>query len=263
MSLYAPRDQAPDASPTIAHGLRVLRAFRSNRAPLSNAELVRRTGMSKAAVSRFTSTLLHLGYLRHVPGSRSFELTADPFGVGDAFVATSDMLKTSVPIVQGLANSLGVAAALAQGDQLEMLYVAYHASRPVAALRLNVGSLLPMGSTAIGHAYLFGLPPRQRTPLIDALKRETHGNGAALERSIRASFAELQATGTCGVQSLPGTYSVAAPLFVGRERRVMALACGKAGVRPDLEVERQRIAPALKEAAARLEALLAACDGPP
>ena len=35
--------------------------FRAARAPLSNAELVRRTGLPKATVSRLTTTLISIG----------------------------------------------------------------------------------------------------------------------------------------------------------------------------------------------------------
>jgi hypothetical protein len=43
----------------------------------------------------------------------------------------------------------------------------------------------------------------------------------------------------------------------------MGLSCGKADVQPDLAAERKRIAPVLKEAAVRFEALLANFDGQP
>jgi hypothetical protein len=52
-------------------------------------------------------------------------------------------------------------------------------------------------------------------------------------------------------------------VHVGRERVPMGLSCGKADVQPDLAAERKRIAPVLKEAAVRFEALLANFDGQP
>jgi hypothetical protein len=83
-------DRASAGVQTVQRGLQVLRAFRSDRAALSNLELVQRTGLSKATVSRLTSTLLHLGYLRHVPGSRAFALSAAPLGIGHAYLAASE-----------------------------------------------------------------------------------------------------------------------------------------------------------------------------
>lgn len=52
-------------------------------------------------------------------------------------------------------------------------------------------------------------------------------------------------------------FGVAIPIRVGHEDVAMGLSCGKAEIKPDLAAERKRIAPALKKAAARLEARLA------
>ncbi|MES2999514.1 MAG: IclR family transcriptional regulator [Pseudomonadota bacterium] len=248
---------------TVAHGMQVLRAFRSDRAPLSNSELVRRTGLSKASVSRFTSTLLQLGYLRHVAGSRAFELAAGPLAVGHSFIASSELLQTANPFLQGLADRLGVSVALAVADGHDMLYIAYKAGSRVATLRLGVGSVLPMASTSIGRAYLWALPPARQKRVIADLRKSAGSQGAALERSIRDSFTELQTTGTCGVLGgfQRGAYGVALPVRIGREQVVMGLSCGKAEVQPDLAAERKRIAPVLKAAAPQLEALLADFDG--
>jgi DNA-binding IclR family transcriptional regulator len=255
----------PPSVLTVERGMRVLRAFRSDRAPLSNVDLVRRTGLPKATVSRLTSTLLHLGYLRHVPGSREFELTAGPLSVGHAFLAASDMLKSAEPFMQSLADRLGVSVALAIGDGLDMLYIGYRASRRVSTLRLDVGSVLPMGTTSIGHAYLYAQPAPEQRRLIASLKRQAGDRGAALESGIQQSFTGLQQTGTCGVLGgfQHNAYGVALPVFIGRDRIVMGLSCGKAEVQPNLAVEHRRIAPVLKEAAMRFEELLAGFEGPP
>jgi DNA-binding IclR family transcriptional regulator len=250
---------------TVERGLQVLRAFKSDRAPLTNTELVRRTGLSKATVSRLTSTLLQLGYVRHVPGSREFQLAAGPVGVGHAFIASSELLQTARPFMQSLADRLGVSVALAIGDGLDMLYIAYRASHRVATLRLDVGSVLPMGTTSIGHSYLWALPAGEQRSLVAKLRRSAGPRAAALESGIRESFRELESTGTCGV--LGGfqrdAFGVASPVRVGRDRVVMGLSCGKADLQPDLAKERKRIAPVLKEAVVRFEELLADFDGKP
>jgi DNA-binding IclR family transcriptional regulator len=250
---------------TVSRGMQVLRAFRSARRPMTNSEIVRATSLPKATVSRLTSTLLHLGYLRHVRGTREFELGAAPLGVGHAFIASSELLRVAEPFMQDLADRLGVSVALAIADGLDMLYVGYRASRKVATLRLGVGSVLPMGTTSIGHAYLWGLDEEQRQRQIAALTQAEGAHQAVMLRGMEESFAELASTGACGV--LGGyqrdAYGVAVPVRVGRERTVMGLSCGKADAQPDLTAERKRIAPVLKSAAARFEDLLAGLEGRP
>jgi DNA-binding IclR family transcriptional regulator len=131
----------------------------------------------------------------------------------------------------------------------------------VATLRLGVGSVLPMSTTSIGRAYLWGLPEAERQRLIDEHKRRAGAQGDALEQAIDASFAELDSSGTCAVLGgfQRSTFGVALPLRLGRERTLMSMSCGKADVDFDLQAEHERIAPVLKETAAPLEAELAGC----
>ncbi|MFT3780116.1 MAG: IclR family transcriptional regulator [Ottowia sp.] len=249
---------------TVERGLEVLRAFRSARTPLTNAELVRRTGLPKATVSRLTSTLVQSGFLRLVPGKREFELAAGALGIGHAYLATNDLLQAAQPLMQELADRLDVSVALGIQDGIDLLYVGYRVSRKVATLRLGVGSVLPMSTTSIGRAYLWGLAPPQRRQLVQEHVRRAGAEGKALARAIDASFAELQATGTCAVLGgfQRGTFGVALPIRVGRAGLPMSMSCGKADIALNLQSEHARIAPALKQAATRLQDLLAGFDGP-
>jgi IclR family transcriptional regulator, positive regulator for flagellar biogenesis len=257
--------EAETALLTVERGMHVLRSFRCERASLTNAELVRRTGLSKATVSRLTSTMLQVGVLRHAPGGREFQLATGPLAIGHSFLASSALMRAADPHLKQLADRLGVSVALAVGDRLQMLYVGYQAGREVGTLRMGVGSVLSMGSTSIGHAYLWGLPAPDQERLLPELRREAAGDAAAVEAAIRHSFAELESTGTCGVLGghRRGTYGVSLPVRLGRQRIVMGLSCGKADVRPDLAAERRRIAPALHKAARELEQALAEVDGQP
>jgi len=250
---------------TVARGLQVLRAFGPNRGPLSNSQLARDTHLSKASVSRLTSTLIQLGYLRHVPGGRQFELAAGPLAVGHAFVASSELLQTALPLMQELANRLDVSVALGIRDGLDMLYVGYRVSVRTGTLRLGVGSVLPMDTTAIGNAYLWGLPAAEREDLVSRLRGAAGAEGARVERRIRLSFSQLRRSGTCAVLAgyQRGTYALALPVRVGRQHILMGFSCGKADVQPRLRAERERIAPELLAAARRLEHLLEDFEGPP
>ena len=250
---------------TITRGMQVLRAFRSHRATLGNAELVRVTGLPKATVSRLTGTLVQMGFLRHPPGSREFELAAGALSIGHVFVASNDLLQAAEVCMQELADKLAVSVALAVRNDLDMLYVGYRASQKVSTLRLGVGSVLPMGTTSIGHAWLWAQPREERARHLAALKRSVGNRWATMTAGIQDSFDELDHSGTCGVlgKFQRDAFGVSLPVRVGREGTIMGLSCGKAIIRPDLTSERQRIAPLLKKAAAQIEARLADMDGTP
>jgi DNA-binding IclR family transcriptional regulator len=245
--------------------MQTLREFRSARVPLTNAELVRRTGLPKATVSRLTGTLLALGVVRHLPGKRAYELNIGRLDFSHAYAAASELLCVAQPFMQEIADELNGSVALGVRHNLDMLYVAYRASRRVTALRLGIGSVLPMGMTSIGRAYLWGLPAAQRNVLLKCVIDERGAQKAALRRAIRASFEELAKEGTCAVASgfQPATYGIAAPVRIGKSRQLMGLSFGRADARLDLESERLRVGPALRVAARELEARLAGFDGEP
>ena len=59
---------------TLARGLSVLRAFRASDDGLSHMEIVQRTGLPNATVSRLTFTLGELGYLSHAGKNDRYRL---------------------------------------------------------------------------------------------------------------------------------------------------------------------------------------------
>lgn len=249
---------------TVQRGLQVLRAFRSDRTPLSNAEIVRRTRLPKATVSRLTTTLMQLGYLRHVPEGREFELGTAALRIGHAYCTSSRLAELANPLLQELADRLEVSVALSIRDGLDVLYLGYKASERVATLRMGVGTVLPMGVTAGGHAYLWGMPAAEREALLAELQRRA-SDPVRLERIVRSSFADLNESGTCAVfgEYQRDVYAVALPVHVGRKQVLMALSCGRALLHPNLDAERRRIAPVLRKTSVLLERTLAGLDGQP
>ncbi len=248
---------------TVGRGMQVLRAFRSDRAPLTNAELVQRTGLPKATVSRLTTTLLQLGFLTRVADGRGFEIGPAALAVGHSLVASSELLEIANPLLQELADRLDATAGLAVGHDMDMLYIGYRAGQRVATLRLGVGSILPMASTATGHAFLWAQSVAEQRRLIAQIRQQAGKQAPEVENGIRKSFDDLASSGTCGIVShLRHTYGVALPVRVGRQKVVMSVSCGKALLNLDLLAERNRVAPHLKKLAFDLQESLATIDGP-
>ncbi|MFT3721703.1 IclR family transcriptional regulator [Pseudorhodoferax sp.] len=250
---------------TLARGLQVLRAFRATRLPLTNAELVRRTGLSRSSVSRFTNTLVNLGYLRRASGGPEFELAWGGFALGYAYAKTNPVTQLAHPLMQRLADRLDVTVALAVPDRLDMLYIGYCSSQRIATLRLDVGSLLPMGRTSVGRAWLGASPLRQRKRYLVEILQAAGPEAEALKQRIEAAFDDLRATGVCMVvnEYQRNTYGIALPVRVGRSRVLMALSCGAADPAPDVAAIRSRVVPELKSAAQELKALLRRVDAEP
>ncbi|MGO4333059.1 IclR family transcriptional regulator [Cupriavidus sp. 2TAF22] len=258
--------QMPDptgVTVTVEHGLQVLRAFRADRAPLTNVELVRRTGLSKATVSRLTSTLIRVGFLRRVSGGREFELAPGSLSIGHAYLEANPVISVANPLMQDLADRLNVSVALAVPNHLDMLYIAYRSGIRIATLRLGVGSLLPMGSTSVGRAFLWALDDGARAGYISELLRSASGQRGMMEVKLAAAFEDLRSNGVCMSvgEYQRDAYGIALPVRVGTSRTLMTLSCGAVDVEPNIPAIRKRVIPALKTAAAALEVRLLAIDG--
>lgn len=253
-----------DSLLTVRRGLQVLHAFRGERSPLSNAEIVARTGLPKSTVSRLTTTLIFSGFLRHAAGGRQFELDTGSLGMGHAYLEASPVVRLARPFLQSLADQHNVSVALAIHDELDMLYLAYCSGKNIATLRLGVGSMLPMATTAIGRAYLWGLSDPEREAVFVLMAERFGDEFGAIKKKILVSFAELESTGTCLVKAgyQRDTYGISLPIKVGVDQTVMSLSCGAALIGADFNRARTIIGAALKSAAPQLEHLLKDVSGP-
>ncbi|MDG0063396.1 MULTISPECIES: IclR family transcriptional regulator [Burkholderia] len=250
--------EATHVTLTLDRGLQILRAFHAERAPLTNGELAQRTGMSRSAVSRLTSTLIHLGYIHRVAGGARFELATGVFGIGYAYLETNPVTRLANPLMQRLADQLNVSVALAAPDGLDMLYIAHRTSAGIATLRLGVGSLLPMGCTAIGRAWLWTLPQPERQQYVARLLEAAGPQREAMRTGIEKAFDDLDTNGVCMSfgEYQRHAYGIARPISVGRAATPMSLSCGAIRFESDIGAVRERIVPALKQAAHELEVAL-------
>lgn len=253
------------ATLTLERGLQVLRAFRAERKPLTNAELMRRTGLSRSSVSRLTCTLVNLGYLRRASGGQGLELAVGGLDIGYAYAQANPVTQRVHPLLQSLADRLEVIVALAVPDGLDMLYIACRTSAQIATLRLDVGSLLPMGATAIGRAWLWALPPQERHNHLQAIAQEAGPQAPALLQRIGQAFEELDRHGVCTAigEYQHNAYGIALPLRVGSSGTLMALNCGAVGMASDPTAIRARIGPGLRCLAREIQALLRDVDAQP
>ncbi|WP_256108635.1 IclR family transcriptional regulator [Burkholderia ubonensis] len=208
---------------TLDRGLQVLRAFHADRAPLTNGELASRTALPRSAVSTLTSALIDLGFIRRVAGDARFELGSNVFGIGQAYLAANPVTPLAQPFMQKLADRLDASVALAVPDHLDMLYVAHRSGARIATPRMGIGSLVPMGTTAIGRAWLCGLPDPLRRRQIAQLTEAAGPQANAIAAGIEAAFADLRATGVCLSlgENQRDAWSMALPVRVGVSKTLM------------------------------------------
>jgi DNA-binding IclR family transcriptional regulator len=226
------RDAADDRDPqfatTLARGLQILRCFTPEESLLGNSQLAARTGLSRPTVSRFTYTLVRLGYLRADPASTKYMLGPAVLSLGYPMLASIALRQLARPAMLELAAHARGAVSLGLPDRLNVVYVETSRSRAMLARQLSdIGMTHPMVASAMGHAYIASQPTRAREALLNTLRitmpdawRE---HGATLAANIR----HYHRTGFCRSHGefLAGFFSVGVPLQVPSLRQVYLFNC--------------------------------------
>src|SRR6202163_305830 len=170
------RKVATDRSFVVAlsRGLDVLRAFQPNDGLLGNQEIAARSNLPKPTVSRLTYTLTRLGYITPVPRFEKYQLAPAAMALGYAALANLGVRHLSAPYREELMRETGGAVGVGGRDRLSMIYFGQSRGMTIG-VQLDVGSRVPIATTAMGRAYLWALPNDERVALLREL-REHYGS---------------------------------------------------------------------------------------
>jgi DNA-binding IclR family transcriptional regulator len=159
----------------LSRGLDVLRAFHPNDGLLGNQEIAARTNLPKPTISRLTYTLTKLGYLTQVPRFEKYQLAPSAMALGYAALANLGVRHLSESFRNELMRQTGGACAVGARDRLSMIYFGQSRSELTVGVQLDVGSRVPIATTAMGRAYFWALPEGERSNLQREL-REHYGH---------------------------------------------------------------------------------------
>jgi len=159
----------------LSRGLDVLRAFHPNDGLLGNQEIAARTKLPKPTVSRLTYTLTKLGYLTPVPRFEKYQLAPSAMALGYAALANLGLRHLSEPYREEVMRATGGAVAVGGRDRHNMIYFGQSRNGQTLGVQLDVGSRVPIATTAMGRAYLWALEDDERAALLREL-REHYGS---------------------------------------------------------------------------------------
>src|SRR4029077_13081087 len=91
--------------------------------------------------------------------TRRYQLGPAGLSLGYAILNRLRIRQVARPLMQQLSEEGGASVAIGISDPLEVLFLAATHSNSSVTLRLDVGPRIPMASTAMGRAFLGGLPP--------------------------------------------------------------------------------------------------------
>lgn len=242
----------------LARGLDVLRAFGPGSGPLGNQEIAEFTRLPKPTVSRLTHTLTRLGYLNSIPRLAKYELGTPVLALGYAAIANMQVRQVALHQMQELATYADASVALADRDRLSMLYVQNCVGRSTLALRIEVGTRVPIALTSLGRALLAAMPEHERDYLLDHIRKRNDDNWPKLRKSIEGCIRQVERRGFCLVDGewRKHVRAVAVPLVLPGDRGVMALNCAGPAVKLDLEQLETDLGPRLVHLARNVESML-------
>jgi DNA-binding IclR family transcriptional regulator len=171
----------------LSRGLDVLRAFRPNDGLLGNQEIAARTNLPKPTVSRLTYTLTKLGYLTPVPRFEKYQLAPSAMALGYAALANLGVRHLSEPFREALMRETGGAVAVGARDRHSMIYFGQSRNGLTLNVQLDVGSRVPIATSAMGRAYVWALPDDERAALFRDLREHYGSRWPKLREGIERS----------------------------------------------------------------------------
>jgi DNA-binding IclR family transcriptional regulator len=181
----------------LARGLDVLGCFRSGDRLLGNIEIARRCGLPKSTVSRLTYTLTRIGYLHYDEDSGKYRLGTATLALGSKMLARLDVRQLARPLMQDLADFTGAAVSLGTRDRLSMIYVEHCRSQAAITISLDVGSRIPLATTAMGRAYLAATSEGERHELMDRIRELDEFAWPKIRDGIGRALREHAELGCC------------------------------------------------------------------
>lgn len=244
------RPQSDGGIQSVARALSILELFDERRSSLSTNEISSLTGLNRGTAYRFCQTLRQLGYLEEIRQS-TFRPGLKVLSLAQAALGARELVDVAMPRLQALRHESGETVNLAMPDGAEMVYVARLLNDDLLALRLVVGSRLPIVASSLGRAVLAFMPDDEREAILSTASfpqltsrtiTERDALESQLERIRRDGYAfndQEFAVGVCGI---------AAPIIGADGRPVAAINLSIA--RPVSASDARSLAPLLLAAAA-------------
>lgn len=225
---------------TLAKGLELLRCFTPMDPILSNKQLAQKMGVSRPTVSRFTYTLVKLGYLILEPVSGKYKLGPAVLTLGYPLLASMSFRQKVRPMMDELAYQLKASVSMAVRDRMSMVYVETSRGTSHAFTQLSdIGLRFPIATTAVGRAFLAGCDEKIRASLLNAIRVRTPDHWQKLSSKLNQVREEFIRSGFCSSlgEQHSEFHAVGVPFKRGLEEQVVVFNC----VVPSLQADKEQI----------------------
>ena len=252
--------RGPNFVHSLAKGLEILTAFSEGKL-LGNQQLVELTGLPKATVSRLTSTLVALGYLRVDQQTRRLFMGTHVLGLGASVQRKIGLQRVARPFMQALSEQVGLTVSLGTRDRLGMVLL--EVARPThdspLVTNTDAGSILPLISTAIGLAYIVAVPMSERTQILEGLHERYAADWLQLRERIANAHSQFLQNGFVIAEGSWGRdiNGVAVPLALRERHTLYTMHCAGPASRMPRSYMEKDLGPRLVAMVADIRAAMA------
>ncbi|WP_372921273.1 IclR family transcriptional regulator [Roseovarius sp.] len=227
----APEEGRPESEKiirAIARGFDVLQAFRPTDNFLLHSQIVERTGLPGPTVTRILHTLQVLRYVSVYNCGKFYKLHPHVLSLGYPVLARYDIRQVARPFMQELADYCRATVALGVRDGSEMIYIERARDKTVVTAHpLDIGSRMPVATSAQGRAWLAGQPSWALEEIFADLSVSYSAEWPNVRKGIERALELYRAKGyvTSIGEWEAATNAVGAPVFL-RDGTCLALTCG-------------------------------------
>jgi len=232
----------------LARGLKVLGIFRASDQGLSHSEICKRTGLSKATISRLVHTLRATGFVIQDKRSGLFQLGPASVALGLVANAQTSFMDLIEDEMQELADRTGTLALIGVRNGDRMMLVRTWRPKGAASIWLEPGHRVPILGSSTGQAYVAAISD---TAFEDLNPDET------LASFREDGYAQLVANGFTFPKSemrFAETINAVAVPYIAREYgEPIAFSCGALPEMLSDERIRDEVGPSLRDLVRGLE----------
>lgn len=150
----------------------VLRAFDANLPELTVSDVATRAGLDRGTAFRLIHTLVSLGYLRPVPGSKRFRLTLKCLELGFLALSSQDLRAHAAPLLRERVPAIADAGSLGVLDGPDVIYLErVDTGQGRHDVDRRPGRRIRAYGAALGHAQLAFLPEPQQIAILEGAER--------------------------------------------------------------------------------------------
>lgn len=226
------------------------------RSPISMAELVRASGLTKPTAHRVTSVLADMGFIERDAWKRGY--IEGPRLVKLALAALSAAAPRSMrhSILQSISESVGETCNFGILAGSEVVYLDRVEAKWPLGLRFEAGSRVPVHCTAIGKLLLSQMPGKERADMLAALPLTRYTSRTITDRQrLTSAIESIRQTGigTDDQEFMDGVVCVSVPVIGPKGAVIGAIAVSAPEARASME-QLLKFSAIMREAAVRLAA---------